>query len=126
MGIVLPVDVVTQNGVKDITIEEGTWIASRCLILTHKRDISNYYKGTDINKMPHKHAAVHICKGVNLGMASVVMPGVTIGEGAIIGAGSLITKDIPAWTIAVGRPAKVVRELNENPNSRERELKNHV
>ena len=41
------------------------------------------------------------------------MPGVTIGEGAIIGAGSLVTKDVPDWTIAVGSPCKVVKELEE-------------
>ena len=39
------------------------------------------------------------------------MPGVTVGEGAIVGAGSLVTKDVPAWTIATGRPAKVVKEI---------------
>jgi acetyltransferase-like isoleucine patch superfamily enzyme len=39
------------------------------------------------------------------------MPGVTIGEGSIIGAGSLVTHDIPDWSIAVGRPAKVVRSI---------------
>ena len=44
-------------------------------------------------------------------MESMVMPGVTIGEGAIIGAGSLVTKDIPAWTIATGRPAKVIKQV---------------
>jgi len=48
-----------------------------------------------------------------IGMHSMVMPGVTIGEGAIIGAFSLVTKDIPAWTVAVGRPAKVVREIED-------------
>ena len=41
------------------------------------------------------------------------MPGVTIGDGAIIGAYSLVTKDIPAWTIATGRPAKVVKNVRE-------------
>jgi acetyltransferase-like isoleucine patch superfamily enzyme len=41
------------------------------------------------------------------------MPGVTIGDGAIIGAGSIVTRDIPAWTIATGRPAKVVKEIPE-------------
>jgi acetyltransferase-like isoleucine patch superfamily enzyme len=46
-------------------------------------------------------------------MGSTIMPGVTIGEGAIIGAGSLVTKDVPAWTIAVGNPAMVVKELLE-------------
>ena len=40
-------------------------------------------------------------------MRTVVMPGVTIGEGAIVGVGSVVTKDIPAWTIAFGNPAKV-------------------
>lgn len=44
-------------------------------------------------------------------MESFIMPGVTIGEGAIVGAGSLVTKDIPAWTVAAGRPAKVVKEI---------------
>lgn len=39
------------------------------------------------------------------------MPGVTIGEGCVIGTGSLVTKDIPDWTIATGRPAKIVKEL---------------
>ena len=48
-----------------------------------------------------------------IGMESLIMPGVTIGDGAIIGAYSLVTKDIPAWTIATGRPAKVVKNVRE-------------
>jgi acetyltransferase-like isoleucine patch superfamily enzyme len=40
-----------------------------------------------------------------------VLPGVTIGEGSIIGAGSVVTKDIPAWSVAVGNPAKFVRQI---------------
>ena len=39
------------------------------------------------------------------------MPGVEIGEGAIIGARSVVTKDIPAWTVAVGSPCKVIKTL---------------
>jgi acetyltransferase-like isoleucine patch superfamily enzyme len=50
-------------------------------------------------------------KGCLIGMESFVLPGVTVGEGAIVGAGSLVTKDVPAWTVATGRPAKVVREI---------------
>jgi acetyltransferase-like isoleucine patch superfamily enzyme len=50
-------------------------------------------------------------KGCLIGMESFVMPGVTVGEGAIVGAGSLVTKDIPAWTVAAGRPAKVLKEI---------------
>lgn len=94
-----------------ITIDEGAWITARCLILCHKRDLSNYCEGDDINKMPYKIAPVHICKGAHVGMGSIVMPGVTIGEGVIIGAGSVVTRDIPAWTVAVGNPAKVVKQI---------------
>ncbi|MDO4367790.1 MAG: polysaccharide deacetylase family protein [Bacteroidales bacterium] len=94
-----------------ITIDEGAWITSRCLLLCHRRDMSAYRKGDDINKMPYIKEPIHICKGVHLGMGSIVMPGVTIGEGAIIGAGAVVTKDIPAWTIAAGCPAKIIKEI---------------
>ena len=47
-------------------------------------------------------------------MASTIMPGVTVGEGAIVGAGSLVVRDVPAWTIVTGNPAKVVKEIGEN------------
>ena len=53
-------------------------------------------------------------------MSSIVMPGITIGEGAIIGAGSVVTKDIPPYTIAIGNPAQVVKEIKH----RESELDN--
>lgn len=96
-----------------LLIEEGAWITSRCLLLCHKRNLSNYHEGDDINEMPYIKADIHICKGVHIGMGTIVMPGVTIGEGAIIGAGAVVTKDIPAWTIAVGNPAKVVRNITK-------------
>jgi galactoside O-acetyltransferase len=41
----------------------------------------------------------------------VVLKGVTIGEGAIVGARSVVTKDVPPWTIAAGNPARVVKEI---------------
>ena len=45
-----------------------------------------------------------------LGDYCVVLPGVTVGEGAVVGASSVVTKDIPPWGIAVGAPAKVIGE----------------
>ena len=48
-----------------------------------------------------------------VGMETMIMPGVTIGNGAIVGAMSLVSKDIPAWTIATVRPAKVVKQVPE-------------
>ena len=54
---------------------------------------------------------VVIHDNVWIGTMALVLKGVTIGEGAIIGAGSVVTKDVPAWTIVGGNPAKIIREI---------------
>ncbi|CAN8070770.1 unnamed protein product [Agarophyton chilense] len=54
---------------------------------------------------------VTIGSNVWLGGKAIILPGVTIGEGSIIGAGSVVTKDIPPFSMAVGNPARVVKEL---------------
>ena len=57
---------------------------------------------------------VHIGRNCWLGAGVIVLPGVTIGDNTVIGAGSVVTKDIPANVIAVGNPYKVLREINEH------------
>lgn len=96
-----------------IYIDDHAHITGGCRLLCHQRDLSEYYKGDDAAKLPYKTGEIHIGKGVMIGMESLIMPGVTIGEGAIVGAYSLVTHDIPAWTLAVGRPAKVVKQIPE-------------
>ena len=56
---------------------------------------------------------VHIGENVWIGANVTVLPGGTIGDNAVIGANSLVTKDIPANTVAYGSPCKVIREINE-------------
>ena len=102
---------VDQNHADLITLEDHVHVASGTRLLCHQRDLSNYCIGDDYAKLGYKLAPIHMKKGSLVGMESFVMPGVTIGEGAIVGAGSLVTKDIPAWTIATGRPAKVVKQV---------------
>lgn len=53
---------------------------------------------------------IHIGNHVWIGEKAIILKGVTIGDGAIIGAGSVVTKDVPARCLAVGNPAKVIRE----------------
>lgn len=57
---------------------------------------------------------VHIGKNCWLGAGVIVLPGVTIGDNTVIGAGSIVTKDIPANVVAVGNPCKVLREINDH------------
>lgn len=94
-----------------IEMEDHVHVANRCLLLCHQRDLSDYHIGDDYAKLGYHKKKIILKKGCLIGMNSMVMPGVTIGEGAIVGAGSLVTKDIPAWTIATGRPAKVVKQI---------------
>ncbi len=57
---------------------------------------------------------VHIGKCAWIGANTVIVPGVTIGENSVIGAGSVVTKDIPANVVAVGNPCRVLREIGEH------------
>jgi acetyltransferase-like isoleucine patch superfamily enzyme len=59
-----------------------------------------------------KHAEITIGDDVWIGFGASILKGVNIGRGAIIGAGSVVTSDVPAWSIVVGSPARVIRELS--------------
>ena len=104
-----------------IYIEDHAHIAGGTRLLCHQRDLSDYCIGDDYAKLGYLLKPIHLKKGCLVGMESFVMPGVTIGEGAIVGAGSLVTKDVPAWTIATGRPAKVVKQIPERKPSEEQQ-----
>lgn len=99
------------NHAEMITIDDHAHIASGVRLLCHQRDMSDYCVGDDYAKLGYIIKPIHLCRGSLVGMESFIMPGVTIGEGAIVGAGSLVTKDVPAWTVATGRPAKVVKQI---------------
>lgn len=60
-----------------------------------------------------KSKPIKICDDAWIGMNCIILKGVTIGEGAIVGAGSVVTKDVPAWTVVAGNPAKVVKTLSK-------------
>lgn len=60
------------------------------------------------DREPSPRDSVHIGRDVWVGASAVILSGVTIGDGSIIGAGSVVTGDIPPYSIAVGNPARVV------------------
>ena len=98
---------------QSIVIENDALVAAGVFILAHQRSLLGYKYGDSIKEKNFIVNPVHIKKGAHIGIRSIIMPGVKIGKGAIIGAGSVITKDIPDYCIAVGAPAKVIKEINE-------------
>ena len=88
-----------------ITLEDKVLIAPRVNLVTINHSIAPKQR-RDTESKP-----IHICKNVWIGTGATVMPGVTIGENAIIAAGSVVTKDIPPGVIAAGIPAKIIKEI---------------
>lgn len=92
-----------------ITIGDNAFIGPKCGFYTalHAENIEDRNKGLE------KALPITIEDNVWLGGNVSILPGVTIGEGSIIGAGSVVHKDIPANSVAVGVPCRVVRAVDE-------------
>jgi len=73
-------------------------------------DVRNWGKGQK-NWKHVAHAPVAVKDKAWIGFNVSILKGVTIGEGAVIGACSVVTRDVPAYAVAVGNPARVVRSL---------------
>jgi len=88
-----------------VTIGAGTLISWDCVIMD--RDYHNPDGGAE------RTAPVVIGKDVWIGCRAIILKGVTIGDGAVVGAGSVVTRDVPPCTLVAGNPARVVRQLGE-------------
>ena len=93
----------------------GIQIASGCILARDIEIISSnhYFQGEDLLEIPYDKRflskPITIQENVWIGLRTVILPGVTIGEGAVIGACSVVTKDVPPLAIVGGNPAKVIR-----------------
>jgi len=106
---------------KSIIIEENVLISSNCFITDNdghsldyrvrRNDVINRLRGCK-NWKNIKDKPVRICKNSWIGYGSIILKGVTIGEGSIVGAGSVVTSSVPPFTVVAGNPAKVLRRIN--------------
>jgi maltose O-acetyltransferase len=89
----------------ELRIGSHVLVAPGCFITDHSH---RYGKGTTIDSQGLDYGPVHIGNDVWLGAHAVVLPGVTIGDGAVVGAGAVVTRDVAAGSIVVGVPARVI------------------
>ena len=95
-----------------VYIGENSLIGHNVVIATLNHDFDPYHRG-DIHPKP-----IHIGKRVWIGSGSIILPGVTIGDNSIVGAGSVVTKDVPANTIYAGNPAKFIKNIEVNSENK--------
>jgi acetyltransferase-like isoleucine patch superfamily enzyme len=91
-----------------ITIGKQVGIGPGVRIITSVHEEAG--RDTSVLFSPVQFAPVTIEDHVDLGVGSIVLPGVTIGRGAVIGAGAVVNRSIPAYAVAAGVPARVIRE----------------
>jgi galactoside O-acetyltransferase len=105
-----------------IQIGDDVLMAFEVLVMDHdshslrfaerKHDVRDWIKGEkdwgNVTRQP-----VIIGDKAWVGARAIILKGVTVGEGGVIAAGSVVTKDVPPWTIVGGNPAKVIRELTD-------------
>lgn len=92
-----------------ITIEDNVQLSAGVKILTHDSSFQNTFAGlvpTYIGPVVIKHNAY-------IGSGALILPGVTIGERAIVGAGAVVNRNVPSATIVAGVPARVVGTIEE-------------
>lgn len=101
--------VVLQVGCR-IEMEEGSALATGCYVTDndgHPMDLGARLRKEPVP--PNEVLPVRICRRAWVGRGCYVMKGVTIGEFAVVGAGSVVINDVPAYGVAIGNPARVIR-----------------
>ena len=89
-----------------VVIEDGVSLAANDYILTHSKPLEYHRFLTESYVAP-----VIIKKNAWIAINVTILPGVTVGEGSIVAAGSVVTKDVPPFCMVGGAPAKVIREF---------------
>ncbi|MEE9337049.1 MAG: acyltransferase [Methylococcaceae bacterium] len=104
-------NVTIKSGVQlwdGITIEEGVFIGPNVTFTNDKFPRSKQY--------PSKFPTTIVCKNSSIGGGAVILPGLTIGENAMIGAGAVVTRSVPKNAIVIGNPAHIVGHVDSEKN----------
>lgn len=108
------------DAAEEITIGDDVLVAFEVLFMDHnshalrfserKHDVTEWMRGrkswSNVAMRP-----IRVCDKAWIGARAIILKGVTVGEGGIVAAGSVVTHDVPAWSIVGGNPARVIREL---------------
>lgn len=100
-------------GRNEITLGDNVTLSAKCMLMDTGLDTKNYLAGK-ISDKEHIKSFIRIEDNVWVGAGAIILPGVTIHKNSIVGAGSVVTKDVPKNVVVAGNPARVIRVLSIN------------
>lgn len=95
-----------------VSIEDNVFIGHGVMFINDRFPRATSPSGQLQTEADWEVVPTRICKGASIGSNATILCGLTIGEDAIIGAGSVVLDDIPAGVIAVGNPARIIKSVN--------------
>lgn len=103
-------DFVHIRGLGGVEIGDDTLIAPHVVITSQSHDVGTLAKG-ELYRRTNTAAPVRIGKNVWIGSGAIILPGVSIGDGAVVAAGAVVNGDVKARTLVAGVPARLIRVL---------------
>lgn len=99
-------------GRDEITLGNHVTLSANCMLMDTGLDLQHYLNSKTPNKV-HLKSFIRIEDNVWVGAGAIILPGVTIHKNSIIGAGSVVTRDVPENVVVAGNPAKIIRVLSQ-------------
>ncbi len=93
-----------------IIIEDQVTVSMRAMLLTHTHRGNSHLSD---DRLPPFYAPILLKRGCYLGAGVIILPGITIGEQATVGAGAVVTHEVPAYAVVAGVPARIIENNNE-------------
>ena len=90
-----------------VTIGNRVTLSARCMLIDSGLDLSS-------RNRTHLESFIEVCDDVWIGAGAIILPGVVLERGCVVGAGSVVTKNVPANCIVVGNPARVIKRLEQS------------
>ena len=96
-----------------VTIEDGVFIGHNVTLINDRLPRATNADGSLQTDTDWKCVPTRVKRGASIGSGATLLCGVTVGERAVVGAGSVVTKDVPANSVVAGNPARVMRKLTD-------------